>query len=91
MKPLKPFEAWLPPPLEVPLYPRVPGAEEKVGVEVVCDLNEGGGPAAGGGRGGRDAWIGGVEDEGEGAGCSLRPGGGGYDMMNRCAITAWRW
>ena len=55
MKPAKPPGWWLPPPLVVPLYPRVPGAEEKVGVEELADLKDGGGPAAGGGRGGRDA------------------------------------
>jgi len=64
LKPPKPLEGWLPPLLEVPLLPRVPGAEEKVGVEDVADLYEGGSPAAGGGgRGGSDACGGGVEDD----------------------------
>ena len=74
----------------MPLYPRVPGAEEKVGVDELVDLKDGEGPTAGGGRGGRDAWSGGVaeEDDDDVGGC-LRPGGGGYDMMNGCAIMPW--
>ena len=54
----------------------------------VADLKEGGGPAAGGGRGGSDAWSGGVEEDAGVGGC-LRPGGGGYDMMNGCTIKPW--
>ena len=88
MKPLKPFDCWLVPLLEVPLYPRVPGAEEKVGVDELADLKDGGGPAAGGGLGGNDACSGGVAEDGVAGGC-LRPGGGGYDMMNGCATTPW--
>ena len=84
MKLLKPPGAWLPPPLEEPLYPCVPGAEEKVGVDKLADLKEGGGPAAGGGRGGSDEWGGGVDEDADGVGGCLRPGGGGYDMMNGC-------
>lgn len=88
MKPPKPLEGLAPPLFEVPLYPRVPGAAEKVGIGDVADLKDGGGPAGAGGRGGREAWAGGVEDE-EGVGGCLRPGGGGYDMMNGCAIMPW--
>ena len=72
----------------MPLYPRVPGAEEKVGVEGVVDLKSGGGPADGGGRGGSEAWAGAVVDEEEVCD-SFKPGGGGYDMMNGCAVKAW--
>ena len=46
-------------------------------------LKDGGGPAAGGGRGGSEACGCGVEEDEEGWFC-LRPGGGGYDMMNGC-------
>jgi len=64
----------------------VPGAPEvKEGVEARVALNEGWGPAGGGGRGGRDACGCGVEEDG-GCGEALRPGGGGYDMMNGCAL-----
>lgn len=88
VKPPNPLEGLLPPLLEVPLYPRVPGADEKVGVDDVADWKGGGGPAAGGGRGGREAWSGGVKEEEDVGGC-LRPGGGGYDMMNGCATRPW--
>lgn len=91
MKLLKPLGIWLPPPLEEPLYPCVPGAEEKVGVDKLVDLKEGGGPAAGGGRGGSDEWGGGVDEDEVGIGGCLRPGGGGYDMMNGCTITPLMW
>ena len=37
------------------LYPLVPGAEEKDGAVELEGLNDGGEPAAGGGRGGSDA------------------------------------
>ena len=33
-----------------------------MGVVEVIDLKDGGGPAAGGGRGGREEWTGGVEE-----------------------------
>ena len=62
----------------------MPGApEEKDGVLPKAGLKEGGGPAAGGGRGGSDAWADGVEED-AGVWFCLRPGGGGYDMMNVC-------
>lgn len=67
MTPLKPFEGcpldW--PPL-LPLKPAVPGApEEKLGTLLKDCLKEGGGPTAGGGRGGREAWgCGVVVDDG---------------------------
>ena len=63
----------------------MPGAEENVGVEDVAGLKVGGGPAAGGGLGGREEWAGVFEDEAVVV-VALRPGGGGYDMMNCCAI-----
>lgn len=65
MKPPNPPGGCLPPLLEVPLWPRVPGADENVGVEELFDLKDGGGPAAGGGRGGKDAWTGGVDEDEE--------------------------
>lgn len=55
VKPPKPLEGLLPPLLELALYPRVPGADANVGIDDVADLKDGGGPAAGGGRGGREA------------------------------------
>ena len=64
MKPPKPLDACALPSLVLPLYVLVPGApEENVGVGVKADLKDGGGPAGGGGRGGRDACGCGVEDE----------------------------
>lgn len=34
-------------------------------MEELFDLKDGGGPAAGGGRGGKDAWTGGVDEDEE--------------------------
>ena len=84
VKPPKPAGLLCPPLLELVLYPVVPGAEEKVGAAAVAGLNEGGAPAGGGGRRGSEACAGGVEDEGVEVWDGLRPGGGGYDMMNCC-------
>lgn len=47
------------------LYPLVPGADEKVGAAEVVDLKVGGAPAGGGGRRGREACAGGVEEDEE--------------------------
>jgi hypothetical protein len=58
----------------------VPGAPENDGDAEGAGLNDGNGPAGGGGLGGRDECCGAVVDE---AVCeALRPGGGGKDMMN---------
>ena len=85
VKPPNPLGGWPAGLLELPSQPLVPGApEEKDGVLPKAGLKEGGGPAAGGGRGGSDAWAEGVEDDG--VWFCLRPGGGGYDMMN-----VWTW
>ncbi len=48
----------------------------------MAGLKDGGGPAAGGGLGGNDVCVGGVDEEEVIGG--FRPGGGGYDMMNCC-------
>ncbi len=82
VKPPKPAGLLAPTPLlDVTLYPLVPGAEENVGAAEAADLKDGGAPAGGGGRRGREACVGGVEDDEE-VWEALRPGGGGYDMMN---------
>ena len=50
---------------DVTLYPLVPGADENVGAAEAADLKDGGAPAGGGGRRGRDACAGGVEEDEE--------------------------
>ena len=65
----------------------MPGApDEKEGVEASADLKDGCGPAGGGGRGGRDECSCGVVVADGGMCGALRPGGGGYDMMNGCTV-----
>ena len=84
VKPPNPALAGLlaaPPLLDEALYPPTPGAEEKVGAAGTAGLKDGGAPAGGGGRRGSEACAGGVEDDDE-VWEGLRPGGGGYDMMN---------
>ena len=71
------------------MYPRVPGAEAKVGVEEVVGLKDGSGLADDGGRGGRDACAGDAVDKEDEVCGSFRPGGGGYDMMNGCTVKPW--
>ena len=64
----------------------MPGApDENEGVEASADLKDGCGPVGGGGRGGRDECSCGVVADGGTCG-ALRPGGGGYDMMNGCTV-----
>ena len=67
----------------------MPGAEEKVGAADVAGLNDGGAPAGGGGLRGSEACAGGVDDDDTEVWEGLRPGGGGYDMINRGAARAW--
>ena len=77
MKPVKPLGGWPGP--EVLLSKlRIPGApEEKFGALLKPCLKEGGGPAAGGGRGGSEACGCGAGEAMDEAWEALRPGGGG--------------
>ena len=88
MKLAKPAGLLAPPLLELALYPLVPGAEENVGAAEVAGLNDGGAPAGGGTRRGSEACAGGADGDDDEVWEGLRPGGGGYDMINCRALKA---